>query len=68
MFTDVQVSEIRRIARLEALRAAVFSLAAESLDTQTPQLMVQCFLDQGELSATIAYLDPNGGALMGGEL
>jgi len=68
MFTDVQVQEIRRIARLEALRAAVFSLASESLDTQTPQLRVVVSLRDDDLVATINYHDAAGHAVMGGTL
>jgi len=68
MFTDVQVQEIRRIARLEALRAAVFSLASESLDAQTPQVRVCVSLVEDELVATINFHDAAGHAVMGGVL
>lgn len=68
MLNAEQTDEVRRIVRLEALRAAVFSVAAESLDEHIPRLVVDIELADDELSATIQYRDSLGNVTMGGSL
>jgi len=63
-----QIDEIRRIVRLEALRAAVFSVASESLDEYLPRLVVAIALDGETLDASIQYLDAAGHVISGGSL
>ncbi len=66
--TATDVDEIRRIVRLEALRSAVFSLASESLDEQTPCFTVEVHLDDLEFSASFAFRDSSGNLIAGGSL
>jgi len=68
MLDAVQIDEIRRLVRLEALRAAVFSVASESLDNHTPKLVVSIFLDGDVLAATLDFLGADGQVVMGGTL
>lgn len=62
------IDEIRRICRLEALRSAVLSVASESLDINTPQLVVRVSLDSDQLVATFGFCDPEGFVVAGGDL
>ena len=68
MLTAESVDEVRRIVRLEALRAAVFSCASESLDEHIQRLVVAISLEGETLAATIEYQDASGLAVMGGAL
>lgn len=68
MMQAEQIDEIRRIVRLEALRAAVFSVASESLDEHLPRLVVVISLDGETLDATIQYQDASGHVVSGGSL
>lgn len=68
MLTPEQIHEVRRISRLEALRAAVFSVAAESLEEQTPRLFIEVCFENGELEASFEFGDRNGNVMMGGVL
>lgn len=63
-----QIDEVRRIVRLEALRAAVFSVASESLDSDNPRLSVDISLDGETLAASFHYRDAAGNVTMGGSL
>lgn len=62
------LDEIRRTIRLEALRAAVFSCASESLDEHIPRLVVAVELVGDLLSASISYQDATGAHMAGGSL
>jgi len=68
MLDAVQIDEIRRLVRLEALRAAVFSVASESLDQHTPCLVVSIAIEGETLAATIEFLGPDRSVVMGGTL
>jgi hypothetical protein len=68
MLTAEQLDEIRRIVRLEALRAAVFSTASESLDEYVPRLVVDIELAGENLAASITYFDASGNMTAGGTL
>lgn len=63
-----QIDEIRRIVRLESLRSAVFSVASESLDVNTPALRVDIALEGDSLAASFYFLDASGGMVSGGSL
>ena len=63
-----QIDEVRRIVRLEALRAAVLSVASESLDAHHCQLVVDVTLEDDTLAATIQYVDSSGNVISGGSL
>ena len=63
-----QIDEVRRIVRLEALRAAVLSVASESLDEHHCQLVVDVTLEGETLAATIQYVDSSGNVISGGNL
>jgi hypothetical protein len=68
MLNAEQLDEIRRIVRLEALRAAVFSTASESLDEHVPRLVVDIELSGEVLAASISYFDASGVMVGGGTL
>lgn len=68
MMTAEQIDEIRRIVRLEALRASVFSAASESLDDHIPRMVVSIDLEGETLAASIAYHDASGLVISGGSL
>jgi hypothetical protein len=68
MLDAAQIHEIRKLVRLEALRAAVFSVASESLDGNTPRLVVSVDLDDESLSASIQFCSASGHVVMGGTL
>lgn len=68
MMQAEQIDEIRRIVRLEALRAAVFSVASESLDAHHCQMVVDVTLEGETLAATIQYVDAAGNVITGGSL
>lgn len=63
-----QIDEIRRVVRLEALRAAVFSVASESLDEHHCRMVVSVSLDGETLEASIQYVDASGSVVSGGSL
>jgi len=66
--SPAQIDEIRRVVRLENLRAAVFSVASESLDDQNPRLTVEIALDGDVLAASFHYSDQAGNFTIGGAL
>jgi hypothetical protein len=68
MLDASQIDEIRRITRLEALRAAVFSVASESLDFHIPRLVVVVAFDGESFDASISYTDAQGSVISGGSL
>jgi hypothetical protein len=68
MLTSEQIDQVRRVARLEALRAAVLSVASESLDDQIPTIRITCSVDFEGLVAGYEFLDSKGIAIMGGAL
>jgi len=68
MLTAEMIDEIRRVVRLEALRAAVFSVASESLDDHITRLVVAVALHGETLEATIQYCDESGNVVSGGSL
>jgi hypothetical protein len=68
MLTVEQIDEVRRIARLEALRAAVLSVASESLDEHTPRMVVVCSINGDQVEASIQYQDEGGFPMSGGAL
>ncbi len=65
---EAQIAEIRQIYRLEALRSAVYSLAAENLDAHVSRLTVSCSLVDDELGAEISWADAQGMHISGGRL
>lgn len=67
-FDESQISEVRQIVRLEALRAAVYSVAAENLDSNICKLVVSCDLEGDTLGAEIAWFGPGGLPIGGGRL
>lgn len=66
--TAEMIHEIRGIVRLEALRAAIFSCASESLDSQTCELVARVKLQHDCLEASFEYCDSNQNVLAGGTL
>jgi len=68
MLTAEMIDEVRRIVRLEALRASVLSVASESLDQHIPRLVVVVALQGETLEASIEYLDSTGAPMSGGAL
>lgn len=68
MLTAELIDEVRRIVRLESLRAAVFSCASESLDEHVVRLVVAIALEGDTLAATIEYQDASGSVVLGGSL
>lgn len=68
MLSADQLDEIRRVVRLEALRAAVFSHASESLDNHISRLVVDIELEGETLTASIQYRDSFGNLVSGGSL
>lgn len=66
--TDAEIAEVRGIVRLEALRASVFSVASESLDSNTPRLRVLVDLENDSFAASFEYLDRAGRCVTGGAL
>lgn len=67
-FDESQISEVRQIVRLEALRAAVYSVAAENLDQNITRLVVSCDFDADGLGAEIEWFGPNNQPIGGGRL
>jgi len=65
MFNDLQIAEIRRVCRLEALRSAVFSVASESLDDQITAMYVTCELEGDTLGARVEFSTSSGAVVMG---
>jgi len=68
MLDAATLDEVRRIVRLEALRAAVLSHASESLDVHIPRLVVVVELEGEALAATIRYHYASGAVAAGGSL
>lgn len=68
MMQAEQIDEIRRVVRLEALRAAVLSVASESLDESHCTLRVEVTLEDDSLVATVEYVDYFGKVISGGSL
>lgn len=65
MLTPEQISEVRNVARLEAVRAAVFSVAAEALDGDRPTMSITCSLQSDLLAIELTYYDVRGLAIVG---
>jgi len=68
MLNAETIDEVRRVVRLEALRAAVFSVASESLDEHLPRLVVAIEIQGEILEASIQYQDAAGNVVSGGSL
>ncbi len=66
--TLAQIDEVRSIARLEALRAAAFSVASESLDGEAVTFTVTMHIEGDELEGSIALSDRVGRVLSAGPL
>jgi chorismate synthase len=67
-FNEAQIAEIRQIHRLEALRAAVYSLASENLDAHISRLVVTVDSDGDSIGAELLWLSPEGVPMGGGRL
>jgi len=67
-FDESQISEVRQIVRLEALRAAVYSLASENLDENITRFSVFCSVEEDSLAAEIQWYGPKGHSVGGGRL
>jgi hypothetical protein len=65
---EAQIAEIRQIVRLEAARAAVYSLASESLDENISRVSISVEMDAEGLGASIDWYNPQGVAIGGGRL
>ena len=68
MLNAETIDEVRRIVRLEALRAAVFSVASESLDEHITSFVVAVDLHGETLGASFQYRDSSGVVMAGGTL
>ena len=68
MLTSEQINEVRTLARLEALRSSVFSVASESLDDQTPRIVVTCTWSDDAFDAFYQFQDSKGITVTGGAL
>lgn len=68
MLDAATLDEVRRVVRLEALRAAVLSHASESLDVHIPRLVVVVELEGDTLGASLQYRDAAGEVVSGGSL
>lgn len=67
-FDEGQIAQIRQIVRLEALRAAVYSVAAENLDQNITRLVVSCSFEDDSLGAEIQWFGPKDSPIGGGRL
>lgn len=66
--SETQIAEIRQIFRLEAARAAVYSLASENLDENVRRVSISCELEGDSFGASIDWYDSKGVAIGGGLL
>jgi len=68
VLSDLQIEQVRAIARLEALRAAALSVASEAFDDHIVSVTVTMALEGESIVGTIVYFDARGHTVTGGDL